>query len=138
MKQFIKFSIVGLSNTIISYLIYVASLKVFERLGICLSVDYLISSAIAFFLSIQWSFFLNNKYIFKKKSGEQRLVWKVLLKTNASYALTGLVLNNILLYLWVDIIGISKHIAPLINLVVTVPLNFVLNKYWAFQGEQSF
>lgn len=133
MKQFIRFGIVGLSNTIISYLIYIVCLKLFERFGLFLKADYVISSVIAFLLSVLWSFYWNNKYTFKKENGEYRSVWKALFKTYLSYALTGLILNNIFLYIWVEMLGISKSIAPIINLIVTVPLNFILNKYWAFR-----
>lgn len=133
MKQFIRFGIVGLSNTIISYLIYIVCLKLFERFGLFLKADYVISSVIAFLLSVLWSFYWNNKYTFKKENGEYRSVWKALFKTYLSYALTGLILNNIFLYIWVEMLGISKSIAPIINLLVTVPLNFILNKYWAFR-----
>ncbi len=133
MKQFIRFGIVGLSNTIISYLIYIVCLKLFERFGLFLKADYVISSVIAFLLSVLWSFYWNNKYTFKKENGEYRSVWKALFKTYLSYALTGLILNNIFLYIWVEMLDISKSIAPIINLIVTVPLNFILNKYWAFR-----
>jgi len=38
-----------------------------------------------------------------------------------------------LLYLWVDIVGISNIIAPLINIIMIIPLNFLLNKLWVFK-----
>ena len=59
------------------------------------------------------------------------------MKTYLSYASTGIVLSNILLYVFVDLIGISKAVAPFINLLITVPLNFVLNKSWAFRKEKK-
>lgn len=133
MKQFIKFGIVGLSNTLISYVIYIVCLKLFQGMEILPKNDYLVSSVIAFFLSVLWSFYWNNKYTFKAEQEEARSIWKALLKTYISYALTGLVLNNIFLYIWVQMVELSKDIAPVINLIVTVPLNFILNKYWAFK-----
>lgn len=133
MKQFIKFGIVGLSNTLVSYLIYIVSLKIFQSMELLSKTDYLVSSVIAFFLSVLWSFYWNNKYTFKTEEGEKRFLGRALLKTYISYALTGLVLNNIFLYVWVQIVEISKDIAPVINLIITVPLNFLLNKYWAFK-----
>jgi len=56
-----------------------------------------------------------------------------LAKTYLSYAFSGLFLSSLLLYVWVDLCKISEFIAPLINLLVTVPLNFVLNKFWALK-----
>lgn len=135
MKQFIKFGIVGVSNTVISYLIYIVALKIFQKSGLFPTADYLISSVIAFLLSVLWSFYWNNKYTFKKENTDERSIWRTLFKTYMSYALTGLILNNILLYVCVEAIDISKNIAPIINLMITVPLNFVLNKYWAFKKQ---
>ena len=132
-KQFIKFGIVGFSNTIISYLIYVGGLSLLQRYSLFSQYDYMICSVIAFALSVLWSFFWNNRYTFQKKEGEERNLFSALLKTYVSYSFTGLFLSNVLLYIQVNNIGISKVIAPIINLIVTVPLNFVMNKYWAFK-----
>ena len=53
-------------------------------------------------------------------------------KTYCAYALTGLILNNVLLYLWISVLGINKMIAPIINLIINIPINFFMNKLWAF------
>ena len=130
--QFIKFGIVGVSNTLLSYAINVAGLLALAPLR--LSWDYFAANVIAFILSVAWSFFWNNKYVFTAREGEKRNIPKALLKTYISYALTGLVLANILSYIWVDVIGISKFIAPMLNLVISVPVNFLMNKLWAFKA----
>lgn len=135
--QFIKFGIVGLSNTAISYIIYIISLFSFKKIQIFSNVDYIISSVIAFILSVLWSFYWNSRMVFKLKEGEKRSVWKALLKTYVSYSFTGLFLNNILLLLWVQICHVSEWIAPIINLIVSVPINFLINKFWAFRKEKS-
>ena len=135
--QFVKFGIVGLSNTIISYLLYVISLLFFQKLQIFNSVDYLIAQVIAFILSVLWSFYWNNKYVFEKSENEERNLLKSLLKTYISYAFTGLFLNSILSLLWVEVFHWSKMIAPIINLLVSVPLNFIMNKFWAFKNSKK-
>jgi putative flippase GtrA len=124
--QFIKFGIVGLSNTAISYIIYAAL--------VYLGLYYIIASVIAFVLSVLNSFFWNNKYVFKPGNDQQkRNLWGALLKTYISYAFSGLILSNILLYFFVEILHISEYIAPLLGLVITIPLNFIMNKKWAFK-----
>ena len=130
--QFIRFGLVGVSNTVISYLLNVAVLLILKPYG--LSWDYVAANLVAFFLSVLWSFYWNNKYVFQEKDGQKRNVWKTLLKTYLSYAFTGIVLNNALSYLWIEIVGISKYIAPIINLLISVPLNFIINKKWAFRA----
>lgn len=130
--QFVKFGIVGLSNTVLSYILYVLSLLLFRRLQILPNSGYLVAQVIAFVLSVLWSFYWNNKLVFTLQEGEERSIFKALIKTFISYSFTGLFLNSILLVLWVKVMHISEFIAPIINLLVSVPLNFVINKFWAF------
>ena len=60
-----------------------------------------------------------------------------MLKTYLSYAVTGLLLACIMSWLWVDVLNVSKLIAPLLNLVISVPVNFILNKLWAFKSSDK-
>lgn len=131
--QFVKFCLIGVSNTLISYGINVLVLIAMKPMEV--SWDYFVANIVAFLLSVLWSFYWNNKYVFTKGAGETRSLWKALLKTYISYGVSGIVIANILSFIWIDVIGISKYIAPLLNLVVSVPINFILNKLWAFKTE---
>ena len=131
--QFVKFGLVGLSNTIISYLINVLVLITLSKQRI--TYDYVIGNIAAFVISVLWSFYWNNKYVFVMSNGEERSLLKALLKTYVAYAFTGIVLNNLLSYAWINWFHISKYLAPIINLIVSVPLNFILNRLWAFKTE---
>ena len=133
--EFIKFGIVGLSNTVISYVIYAVCLLTFQKLQILEGIDFIVAQVIQFLLSVLWSFYWNNKVVFTLRHGEQRSLWKALLKTYISYSFTGLFLNSILLVLWIKVLHVSEFIAPIINLVVSVPLNFLINKFWAFKKD---
>ena len=137
LMQFIKFGIVGLSNTVVSYVIYVGAFLLFQKYKMFIHSDYLIAQIIAFILSVLWSFYWNNKYVFEKKENEERNLLQALMKTYISYAFTGLFLNSILSLLWVEIIHIPKLIAPIINLVVSVPINYIMNKFWAFRSKKK-
>lgn len=125
--QFVKFGVVGMSNTFISYFTYL--------IAITLGVFYLLASILGFVVSVINSFYWNNKYVFADQGGKHRSLWKSFCKTFIAYAGTGLVLNNILLYFQVGILGWSEVIAPLVNLLITIPLNFLLNKLWAFKSK---
>lgn len=131
--QFIKFGIVGVSNTIISYLLYVISLFCFQTFGFFPKSDYILAQVISFFLSVLWSFYWNHKVVFVQEEEKKRSVWKALLKTYLSYSFTGLFLNSILLMVWVQKLHISEFLAPIINLIFSVPINFFINKFWAFR-----
>ena len=129
-KEFLQFGLVGVSNTIISYLLYVVTLLLVSKSGV--KFDYIIANIVSWLLSVLWSFYWNNKFVFKKEEGEKRNIWAALFKTYVSYGFTGLILNNILSVLWVSVLHISKMLAPIINLVISIPINFFMNKLWAF------
>lgn len=131
--QFIKFGIVGISNTVISYVLNILVLLAMKPLEA--SWDFIAGNVVSFVLSVLWSFYWNNRFVFVVRDGEQRKIGKALFKTYLSYGFTGIILNNILSWLWISVIGISKYISPLINLTISVPLNFVINKFWAFKSD---
>lgn len=130
--QFVKFGIVGLSNTVISYVVYLVTLLLLQKNNLLPRTDYLAAQVVGFILSVLWSFYWNRKYVFEADAKE--VPWLLALpKTYISYAFTGLFLNSVLSILWVQVLGISKLLAPIVNLLISVPLNFVLNKFWAFK-----
>lgn len=128
--QFVKFGIVGLSNTVISYAVY--------ALLVTLHIHYLAASTAGFIISVINAFYWSNGYIFKEdETSGPRVLWKTFLKTFTAYAGTGLVLNNLLLVLWIKGLGIHEMLGPIINLLITIPLNFLINKYWAYKGKRK-
>lgn len=133
LTQFIMFGIVGASNTVISYLINIIILLLLRPFGF--TWDYVAGNIVAFLISVLWSFYWNNRVVFTQKEGQQRNIWIALLKAYAAYGFTGIILNNILSWVWISVFHISKYIAPLINLVISVPLNFVINKLWTFKVD---
>lgn len=127
--QFIKFGLVGAINTVLSYAIT----------NLCFYVLHWhaqVSNLIAFIITVFISFILNGKFVFNEGKQKQS-IWKSLLKVYASYSITGLFLTGILLYVEEQILGIPHYIATLMNLVVTIPINFILNKFWAFKEKKE-
>ncbi len=127
--QFIKFGIVGVINTVLSLLISNG----------CYYLLYLheqISNFFAFVITVFISFVLNSRFVFREEGqppGEKQPWYKALLKVYASYAFTELILMGVLLFIEERIFGIPHFAATLINLCVTVPINFLLNKFWAYR-----
>lgn len=158
--QFIKFCIVGLSNTLICEGIYVVLL-------FC-GVHYLAANIIGNLISILNAYYWSNKYVFKAEDGEKRVWWKVLLKTYATYGFSMLLSAGLLIF-WLEIVKLEGAMPPVmqlldrigilgflgnigirldgkllaeilaagINLVITIPLNFVINKFWAYRKENA-
>jgi len=127
MVQFIKFGIVGLSNTGITLAVYYIFVCISEKL-------YLAGNIAGWIVSVANAFFWNNKYVFANKEDESQKILKRLGKTYLSYGAVFL-LSTGLLYLEVDILHWSAVISPAFNLLITIPLNFLLNKFWTFKGN---
>ncbi len=121
-RQFFRFGLVGLSNTAISLAIY--------YIFIFINKDfYLIGNTVGFIVSVLNAYYWSNKYVFQKSVKGHA---KPLIKTYLSYGITFLIGTG-LLFTLVTFLQVPEIIAPLIILIVTIPMNFLLNKYWSFK-----
>lgn len=127
--QFIKFGLVGVSNTIVSLAVYYLFYFIDERL-------YLVGNIVGWIVSVANSFYWNNRFVFSGKRTGRNAALKKLVKTYFCYGATFL-LSTLLLYIEVDILEWSAVLCPVLNLIVTIPLNFLLNKYWAFAEKNK-
>ena len=125
--QFVKFGIVGGINTVLSYGITNGGYY-------WLHLHEQVCNIIAFVITVFISFLLNGKFVFKENE-ENRNFWKALLKVYASYSITGLFLTAMLLYIEEELLGIPHYIATFMNLIITIPVNFILNKFWAYKQK---
>lgn len=123
--QLVKFVLVGFSNAIVLLIVY--------NIGLKLGLNYQIAYVIGFVISVLNAYFWNNRFVFKNSTAT---FFRKLIKVYASYIATYL-LSALLLYVWTKIFGVPEEIAPLINIVITTPINFVLNKLWAFKNRKN-
>ncbi|MEG0896946.1 MAG: GtrA family protein [Ruthenibacterium sp.] len=122
--QFFKFSLVGFSNTSISTVIY--------YIFVFISPDlYLWGGFVGWIVSVINAFYWSNRFVFKKEDNTPTALAKRLFKSYLTYGSTFL-LSQLLLFLEVNFWGVSVWLAPILNLLVTSPLNFILNKFFTF------
>ena len=128
-RQFIKFGLVGVSNTFVSLAVYYIFYFISEDL-------YFIGNTVGFVVSVLNAYYWNSKFVFKedKTQEKKRKNFAVLLKTYVCYGSTFL-LSEIMIIVEIELLNMSGIIAPIINLLVTIPLNYVLNKFFAY-GEK--
>lgn len=123
--QFFKFGLVGLSNTAVSMAAY--------YLVLWLDPDwYMAGSILGTVLSIANAFIWNDLFVFSGNARDVKSILKRLGKTYISYGGTS-ALSTVLLWVEVAVFSIDKVIAPVINLLITIPLNFIINKLWTFR-----
>jgi len=123
--QFVKFAFIGLSNALITLTFYYVIILVFGNGA------YLIGQTIGYIAGIINSFFWNSRFVFlEHKQGKIHSF----LKMTLCYALTyGIQIG--LLYLFVNVCGISAFLSPVLAILISTPINFFLNKLWAFSEK---
>ena len=119
--SFIKFLLIGLSNTLILFVVYYA---VIFFVG---SEYYIAGQTAGYFLGVINSYIWNSRFVFREgKTGAGAFV-----KMCLCYLLTYFIQAG-LLYLQVNILHMSEYIAPVIAVVITTVINYFLNKFFAF------
>lgn len=116
---FIKFCIVGASNTALSLIIY----WILNNLGII----YLLSSTISYFVGILNGYMLSTRFVFKSSRNMHTGIRFFIV-----YGIS-LFINLLILYLMVDCIGLDKMIGQIVATGVNTLFNYFANKVWTFR-----
>jgi putative flippase GtrA len=119
--QFVKFGLVGVTNTVLAFAIYTVLLKVF-------GVWYLAASAIGFVIGAVNGFLLNRRWTFAEHVGDSLtpIRWGVVQGC-------GLALTEGLLYLFVAGAGVEKLLGQALATVIVTVLTFLVNRAWTFR-----
>ncbi|MNW40846.1 GtrA-like protein [compost metagenome] len=113
-KEFLKFIISGGINTLATYGLYLLFLFVWE---------YEVSYTISYILGIFLSYFLNTSFVFKEKVTLLKFI-----KFPFVY-LVQYLLNMVILLLLVEYIKLPAEIVPVIVIIITLPITYLLSKY---------
>jgi putative flippase GtrA len=123
--QFVKFGIVGVSNTLLSFGIYTVLLEVF-------GVWYVTASAIGFAVGAVNGFLLNRRWTFKEHTGDAL--------TPVRWAIVqtcGLGANLGLVYLFVSGAGLDELIGQACATAIVTVLTFTVNRSWTFRTPSA-
>lgn len=123
--QFVKFGIVGISNTLLTFAVYTLLLKGF-------GVWYLAASAIGFVAGTINSFLLNRRWTFRGHVGDALtpVRWTVV-------QISGLGINEGLLYVFVHDARVDKLLAQALATAVVTVTTFAANRAWTFRTHAS-
>jgi putative flippase GtrA len=123
--QFVKFGIVGVSNTALTFIVYTLLLKVF-------GVWYLAASAVGFAVGATNGFLLNRRWTFREHVGDPL--------TPVRWAIVqgcGLGINEGLLFLFVHDARLDKLLAQACATVAVTLSTFFANRAWTFRVHPS-
>ncbi|OYN88199.1 GtrA family protein [Parenemella sanctibonifatiensis] len=160
---FIRFGLVGASGFLVNLLVFIGQTRLIRSFGINehdvfiplfgtdFSIRYLlVMSTISFLVANLWNFQLNRTWTFK--SSKHRAWWKEYLPFVAVGAIAQFIGLGILVLLTNptsplnlpdDIFDNSSgfrtkaYWAQMIMIVITTPLNFIINKLWTFSAVRG-
>jgi putative flippase GtrA len=120
-RQFVKFGIVGVSNTLLAFAVYTLLLKAFD-------VWYLVASAIGFGVGAVNGFLLNRRWTFREHEGDALtpVRWTVVQGC-------GLLVNLGLVYTFVTAVGLDKLVGQACATAIVVVGTFFANRAWTFR-----
>jgi putative flippase GtrA len=123
--QFVKFGIVGVSNTLLTFIVYTVLLKVF-------GVWYIAASAIGFIVGATNGFLLNRRWTFAGHVGDALtpVRWAVVQGC-------GLALNLVLLFVFVHEAGLDELIAQAFATGLVTVSTFFANRAWTFRMQHG-
>jgi len=119
--QFVKFGIVGVSNTLLSFAVYTLLLKAF-------GVWYVAASGIGFTVGAVNGFLLNRRWTFRGHVGDALTPVRWFVVQGC-----GLGLNLSLVYLFVDGFGMDKLIGQVPATAIVTVVTFLVNRAWTFK-----
>lgn len=108
-----KFVVSGGINTLATYIIYLLLLMIF---------NYSVAYTLSYLSGILISFYLNSIFVFKEK-----VTLKKFLRFPIVYAVQYLV-NMFMIYVLVEELHVTAQIVPLIVIVITIPITYILSK----------
>lgn len=120
--QFVKFSMVGVSNTLVDFTIF--SLLIYG-----VGLHYIGANAISFTTATTWSYILNRHWTFRVRHGKVHVQYFKFILVSA----VGLGLTTFLLYLFIDRAHLAKILAKALAIIIVLGWNFPLNRHWTFR-----
>ena len=123
-KEMILYLVVGGLTTLINVVAY----WIFAH---PVSLDTVISTVLAWFLSVLFAFFANKIIVFESKSYEKKLFIKEIILFFISRALTG-ALDVAIMYVTVDLLLFNDIVMKIISNVIIIILNYVISKFLVF------
>ena len=119
-KEMLSYVFVGGMTTLVNYVVYFILLKIHSH--------WLIANSISWFFAVLFAYYTNKRYVFKSKN-EVKFISFVLLRFMT------LLIENVCLYLLIDLMNIQPMISKILVSFITILSNYVLCKFKIFKEE---
>jgi len=122
-SQLIRYILTGGLTTGVNYAVYIL-------MQLC-TVHYLVGNSAAWLCAVVFAYFANRRMVFQSSGEKGREFFQFF-----SLRLATLLVENLLLYLLIDLAGVGALISKVAVSAITVILNYFACKYSIFKGRR--
>lgn len=117
--KFIKFNIIGLLMTVLTFILYFICNELF-------AFSLIISNIISYTIPVVFSFILNEIFTFNIKLNFKERIYKITIYLLMKFCF--LFADTVILILWVTYCNIDKYFSKIINTILLTILSFKLTQ----------
>ena len=128
-EEIIKYLIIGVATTALNYIVFAVLVNI-------ANIEMHTSNIIAWFVSVIFAYFTNKLFVFESKSFKLNVLGKEILSFGTARILS-LVLEEIILYVFVNLLNMNQLVIKLIANVIVVIVNYVLSKFIIFKNPKE-
>ena len=123
-KEIIMYLIFGILTTVVNIVVYFIASNV-------LNINYLISNATAWFLSVLFAYVTNKLYVFESSSKE---FIKEIVAFFSSRLATG-ILDMFLMWLFVTVASLNDVVVKIFVNILVIIMNYIFSKVFVFRKD---
>lgn len=126
-EEIILYVFFGVCTTLVNILVYYIFSHIFN-------LGTIISTVIAWILSVLFAYITNKIWVFKSKSWDKNVLFKEMISFFSCRLLTGL-LDIGIMYIFVDILKFNDIIIKVISNIIVIIINYIASKLVIFSKK---
>ena len=140
-KEYILYVIFGVLTTVVNYVVYFIVTLVFKlnvtvnMFGHESNLGILIANVVAWIVAVAFSFVTTKTWVFESKTRGSKVVKEIIEFVTARLLTLGI--EEVMLVVFVNILGFNDIVIKLIASVITVVLNYIFSKFIIFKKSKA-
>ena len=127
-EEIIKYLIIGVLTTALNYMVFVILINIFK-------IEMHTSNIIAWLVGVIFAYLTNKLFVFESKSFKIDVLKKEISSFGVARVFS-LLLEEVILYIFVNILNMNQLIIKLVANVVVIVVNYILSKFIIFRKSQ--
>lgn len=128
-KEIISYLFFGVLTTVVNFVIYFFCTNI-------LGLNYLIANALSWAGAVAFAYVTNRTWVFQSKNHGIKAIFKEITAFVGCRLFSG-AMDMLIMFIGVDMLGISDDVTKLLTQVVVVVLNYIFSKLIIFRKQKQ-